>query len=567
MSFEIAEDEKSVVKIKVVGVGGGGGNVVKRMVDTGAQGVEFIAINTDIQALNKSSATMKIQIGAKLTKGQGAGADPEKGRKSAEENRSQINEALNGTDMVFVTAGMGGGTGTGAAPVVAQIAKEMGILTVGVVTKPFSYEGAFRSRRAEEGIAELHNFVDSLVVIPNDRIKDTVASDQRLTVKEGLAIADSVLQQAVSSISDLIQKPALINLDFADVSAIMRDAGRAHMGYGVGTGKDRAEAAAKLAVSSPLMEQPIDGAKGLIINVAGPEDLCMDEAETAAETIRQSADDDVMIIFGMEINEDLKDELRVTVIATGFEEVPPLPKTVSPPLGKGQEELKLPPQLPVQEQAKPTPAPIAMENEESGFHGVSGMQSQETSPSVIVSAPETASLFNPPSQSPVTQTPVAEIPPVEVAPVAPVAPIPPVAPAPVAPTPIASPSPISPLPLTQTPPVVPNSMPSMASLPITPVTQTAQTPPPTMAPPLSVNETSFKIPTMSPGVSVAYPIPKPGSPTPIVTSPVITTPMTNTTSTAVADREVPRYQATEKEQADREHDYEAISKIFGNQEQ
>lgn len=352
MGFELDNDIGSAVKIKVIGVGGGGGNVVKRMVDTGTQGVEFIAINTDIQALNASSATMKIQIGAKLTKGQGAGADPEKGRKSAEENRSQIHEALNGTDMVFVTAGMGGGTGTGAAPVVAAVAKELGILTVGVVTKPFSFEGAFRTRRAEEGIAELHQNVDSLVIIPNDRIKATMPPDQRMTLTEGLAIADSVLQQAVSAISDLIQKPALMNLDFADVSTIMKNAGRAHMGYGVGKGKERAANAANLAISSPLMEQPIDGAKGFIINVSGPEDLGMDESEIVAEQVRKTADPDALIIFGVEINPELEDEIRVTVIATGFDDKERAKKD---PFSKGQrqEEEKAP--APVQVIAPPPP--------------------------------------------------------------------------------------------------------------------------------------------------------------------------------------------------------------------
>lgn len=391
MSLEFAKHDDNVVKIKVVGVGGGGGNVVKRMVEEGAQGVEFIAVNTDSQALTKSSATMKLQIGSKLTKGQGAGADPEKGKKSAEESRSQISEALNGTDMVFVTAGMGGGTGTGAAPVVAQIAKEMGILTVGVVTKPFSFEGSFRRAKADEGITELHNHVDSLVIIPNDRIKETVPPDQKLTLKNGFAIADGVLQQAVSAISDLIQIPGIINLDFADVSAIMRDAGRAHMGYGIASGKDRAAVAAKLAVSSPLMEQPINGAKGVLINVSGPEDMDLDEPEIAASLIGELADDNAKIIYGVEINETLDDEIRVTVIATGFDDSISTKKNESVIKATStKDEKTLPAQLTTLEQPAPTPAPIPVQN--TGFHSFDPMNTSAEINSAVsvdpISAPK-----------------------------------------------------------------------------------------------------------------------------------------------------------------------------------
>ena len=257
----------SVVNIKVIGVGGGGNNVVNRMVKTGTKGVEFIAINTDKQALAVSSATNKIQIGEKLTNGQGAGSNPEIGRKSAEENRNQIAKALEDADMAFITAGMGGGTGTGAAPIVADIAKELGILTVGVVTKPFRFEGPRRMRQAEAGITELRDKVDSLVIIPNERLK--LASDQKITMVNAFEIADDVLQQAVQSISDLIKNTGFINLDFADVSAVMKDAGRAHMGVGRAAGKNKAEDAAKMAISSPLLETSINGARGVLINVTG----------------------------------------------------------------------------------------------------------------------------------------------------------------------------------------------------------------------------------------------------------------------------------------------------------
>ncbi len=319
MAFGMDMGPESIVNIKVIGVGGGGNNVVNRMVRTGTQGVEFIAINTDKQALDASSASMKLQIGEKLTGGQGAGANPEVGRQSAEENRKQIAEALEGTDMVFITAGMGGGTGTGAAPIVADIAKEQGILTVGVVTKPFRFEGARRMRQAEAGIAELRTKVDSLVIIPNERLK--LASDQKITMLNAFEIADDVLQQAVQSISDLIKNTGFINQDFADVSAVMKDAGRAHMGVGRAAGKNKAEEAARLAISSPLLETSINGARGVLINVTGSRDIGLEEVETAADLIRDAAHLDANIIFGAAFDESMEDELRVTVIATGFEEV------------------------------------------------------------------------------------------------------------------------------------------------------------------------------------------------------------------------------------------------------
>ena len=331
MAFGVDMGPESVVNIKVIGVGGGGNNVVNRMVKTGTQGVEFIAVNTDKQALLTSSATVKIQIGEKLTNGQGAGANPDIGRKSAEENRKQISEVLENTDMVFITAGMGGGTGTGAAPIVADIAQELGVLTVGVVTKPFKFEGARRMRQAEAGIAELRSKVDSLVIIPNERLK--LASDQKITMLNAFEIADDVLQQAVQSISDLIKNTGFINQDFADVSAVMKDAGRAHMGVGRAAGKNKAEEAARMAISSPLLETSINGARGVLINVTGSMDIGLEEVETAANLVQEAAYPDANIIFGAAFDETLEDEIRVTVIATGFEEnqTVPFPNQVETP--------------------------------------------------------------------------------------------------------------------------------------------------------------------------------------------------------------------------------------------
>ena len=319
MAFGLDMGPDSVVNIKVIGVGGGGNNVVNRMVKTGTKGVDFIAVNTDKQALAVSSATYKIQIGEKLTNGQGAGSDPEVGRKSAEENRTQISKALEDADMVFITAGMGGGTGTGAAPIVADIAKELGVLTVGVVTKPFRFEGMRRMKQAEGGITELRNKVDSLVIIPNERLK--LATDQKITMVNAFEIADDVLQQAVQSISDLIKNTGFINLDFADVSAVMKDAGRAHMGVGRAAGKNKAEEAARMAISSPLLETSINGAKGVLINVTGSMDIGLEEVETAANLVQEAAHPEANIIFGAAFDDTLEDELRVTVIATGFDEV------------------------------------------------------------------------------------------------------------------------------------------------------------------------------------------------------------------------------------------------------
>ncbi len=318
MAFGLETGQESVVKIKVIGVGGGGNNVVNRMVRSGSTGVDFVAVNTDKQALNISSATYKIQIGEKLTHGQGAGSDPEVGRKSAEESRGQIAKALEDADMVFITAGMGGGTGTGGAPIVAEIARESGILTVGVVTKPFSFEGRRRMQQAEKGIEALRDKVDSLVIIPNERLK--YATDQKVTFANAFEIADDVLKQAVQSISDLIRNTGFINLDFADVSAVMKDAGLAHMGVGRAAGKGKAEEAAKMAISSPLLETSINGAHGVLINIVGSTDIGLEEVEQAASLVQDAVHPDANTIFGAAFDDTLDDEIRVTVIATGFEE-------------------------------------------------------------------------------------------------------------------------------------------------------------------------------------------------------------------------------------------------------
>ncbi len=309
-----------VVKIKVIGVGGAGNNVINRMIEAGVQGVDFIVVNTDKQDLNKSNCKNKVQIGEKLTGGMGAGSKPEIGKKSAEESRAQIAKILEGTDMVFITAGMGGGTGTGAAPIVADLAHEAGILTVGVVTKPFKFEGANRMRQAEAGIAELGSKVDSLIIIPNDRLK--YVTDQKITFANAFGIADDVLKQAVTSISELVgySERVIINLDFADVSAVMKDAGRAHMGVGTASGREKAEQAALAAINSPLLETSINGATGVLVNVTGSSELTLDDVETAAGIVQENANPEANIIFGATSSDEFEDEMRVTVIATGFEQ-------------------------------------------------------------------------------------------------------------------------------------------------------------------------------------------------------------------------------------------------------
>lgn len=316
LDFDTNVDQLAL--IKVIGVGGGGNNAVNRMIEHGVEGVEFIAVNTDAQALNLSSAEVKLQIGTKLTRGLGAGANPEVGKKAAEESREQIEEALRGADMVFVTAGMGGGTGTGAAPVIAQVAKDLGALTVGVVTRPFTFEGRKRQTQAIGGITAMKESVDTLIVIPNDKLLEIV--DKNTPMLEAFREADNVLRQGVQGISDLIAVPGLINLDFADVKTIMSNKGSALMGIGISTGENRASEAAKKAISSPLLETSIDGAKGVLMNITGGSNLSLFEVQEAADIVASASDEDVNMIFGSVINDNLKDEIIVTVIATGFTE-------------------------------------------------------------------------------------------------------------------------------------------------------------------------------------------------------------------------------------------------------
>ncbi|WP_223700310.1 cell division protein FtsZ [Sutcliffiella deserti] len=316
LDFDTSIDQ--LATIKVIGVGGGGNNAVNRMIEHGVQGVEFIAVNTDAQALNLSRAEAKMQIGGKLTRGLGAGANPEVGKKAAEESKEQLEEVLKGADMVFVTAGMGGGTGTGAAPVIAQIARDLGALTVGVVTRPFTFEGRKRATQAAGGIAAMKEAVDTLIVIPNDRLLEIV--DKNTPMLEAFREADNVLRQGVQGISDLIATPGLINLDFADVKTIMSNKGSALMGIGVATGENRAAEAAKKAVSSPLLETSIDGAQGVLMNITGGTNLSLYEVQEAADIVASASDQEVNMIFGSVINENLKDEIVVTVIATGFTE-------------------------------------------------------------------------------------------------------------------------------------------------------------------------------------------------------------------------------------------------------
>ncbi|KMY49363.1 cell division protein FtsZ [Peribacillus loiseleuriae] len=314
--LEFDSNLETLATIKVIGVGGGGNNAVNRMIEHGVQGVEFISVNTDAQALNLSKAEIKMQIGGKLTRGLGAGANPEVGKKAAEESKEQIEEALKGADMVFVTAGMGGGTGTGAAPVIAQIAKDLGALTVGVVTRPFTFEGRKRSTQAQGGIGAMKESVDTLIVIPNDRLLEIV--DKSTPMLEAFREADNVLRQGVQGISDLIAVPGLINLDFADVKTIMSNKGSALMGIGISSGENRATEAAKKAISSPLLETSIDGAQGVLMNITGGTNLSLFEVQEAADIVASASDQEVNMIFGSVINENFKDEIVVTVIATGF---------------------------------------------------------------------------------------------------------------------------------------------------------------------------------------------------------------------------------------------------------
>lgn len=320
MEFMLDNEFEKIVMIKVVGVGGGGGNAINRMINAGMKSVEFVAVNTDQQVLNYSKAPEKVQIGDKLTRGRGAGGNPEKGQRAAEESRDEIGAALKGAQMVFITAGMGGGTGTGAAPVVAEVARELGILTIGIVTKPFLFEGKRRMEQAEGGIAELRQHVDALVVIPNERLK--LISEQRITLLNAFEAADDVLRQGVQSIADLMNVPGLVNLDFADVTTVMKDAGFAHMGVGHAAGKDKAEQAAAMAISSPLLETSINGAKGVIINITSSSDIGLDEVDLASSMITKAAHPDANIIWGAAFDDSLEDEMRITVIATGFDTDP-----------------------------------------------------------------------------------------------------------------------------------------------------------------------------------------------------------------------------------------------------
>jgi cell division protein FtsZ len=363
LEFETNEDQLAI--IKVIGVGGGGNNAVNRMIEHGVQGVDFIAVNTDAQALNMSKAEVKLQIGGKLTRGLGAGANPEVGKKAAEESKEQIEEALRGADMVFVTAGMGGGTGTGAAPVIAQIARDIGALTVGVVTRPFTFEGRKRSTQAIGGIGMMKEAVDTLIVIPNDRLLEIV--DKNTPMLEAFREADNVLRQGVQGISDLIAVPGLINLDFADVKTIMSNKGAALMGIGISGGDNRAAEAAKKAISSPLLETSIDGATGVLMNITGGSNLSLFEVQEAADIVASASDEEVNMIFGSVINDNLKDEIIVTVIATGFnEEV----ITQSKPrnAGFGSARAQQAATTPVREQRKEEHQPIHQERPTSQTH-------------------------------------------------------------------------------------------------------------------------------------------------------------------------------------------------------
>ncbi len=317
MPFELDDyTYESGVNIKVIGVGGGGNNAVNRMITENVRGVEFIAINTDMQALVHSNVTKKITIGEKITKGHGAGSNPEVGAKAAEESIEDIQNAIAGADMVFVTAGMGGGTGTGAAPVVARVAREMGILTVGIVTKPFMFEGKRRMTQAETGIANLQEFVDALIIIPNERLKQV---GEKITMMNAFQVSDDVLRRGVQSITELINVPGYINLDFADVTSIMKDAGYAHMGVGEASGKDKAEEAARMAISSPLLETSISGSRGIIISITASPDIGMDDIDIASNLVTQEAHEDANIIWGVAFDPELEDTMKVTIIATGFE--------------------------------------------------------------------------------------------------------------------------------------------------------------------------------------------------------------------------------------------------------
>ena len=340
MEFDFEPVHNSGVNIKVIGVGGGGNNAVNRMISTNIRGVEFIAINTDSQALDTSCAAKKVVIGDKITRGKGAGSNPDVGKRSAEESTEAIKDMLNGADMVFITAGMGGGTGTGAAPVIAKIAKELGILTVGIVTKPFSFEGKRRYQQAEDGIAELSKYVDSLIVIPNERLKQV--EDTHITLANAFEIADDVLRRGVQSVSELINVPGFVNLDFADVTTIMKNAGYAHMGVGAAKGADKARLAAMAAISSPLLETNIAGATGVLLSITLSENVELDEINLASNLVYEEAHPDANIIWGARFDPNLEDEIRVTIIATGFDKVKAAESAASKLVVKSENDAVIP---------------------------------------------------------------------------------------------------------------------------------------------------------------------------------------------------------------------------------
>ncbi|MBE6552819.1 MAG: cell division protein FtsZ [Ruminococcaceae bacterium] len=360
MTFEHDDSLECGVNIKVIGVGGGGNNAVNRMIVSNIRGVDFVSVNTDRQALRKSEAPSQLVIGEKITRGFGAGANPQIGERAAEESIDDIRTLLEGTDMVFITAGMGGGTGTGAAPVVARVARELDILTVGIVTKPFNFEGKRRMEQAEAGIAELAQYVDSLIVIPNERLKEVTAT--KISISNAFNIADDVLRRGVKSISDLINVTGLINLDFADVTSVMANAGYAHMGVGAATGKDKAEQAAREAISSPLLETSIKGAKGILMNISVSPDVALEDTELASTLIAQEAHEDANVIWGVTLDEELEDEMRITIIATGFEKKPEdaarnVPKNRTSVFQKEAAKAAAPAEAPVEKKAAPAEAP------------------------------------------------------------------------------------------------------------------------------------------------------------------------------------------------------------------
>ena len=413
MPFEVQVDQPSFASIKVVGCGGGGTNAVNRMIEAGLQGVQFIAVNTDRQALALSQADTKIQIGEKLTKGLGAGAVPDVGRRAAEESREEIAQAIKGADLVFVTAGMGGGTGTGAAPIVAEIARESNCLTIAVVTKPFAFEGKQRMKNAEMGINELKQSVDTLVVIPNDRLLQVVSKNT--TVLEAFRIADDVLRQGIQGISDLIAMPAMINLDFADVKTIMESGGMAHMGIGEGKGETRLVDAANKAISSPLLETKIDGARAVLINVTGGKDLSIMEINEAANLVMESADSEANIIFGAGIDESMQDEVRITVIATGFEKTPFPTRERKKPRGATPYAAAVPSYNPYENRPRvegedgqgfDAPAPAAYESDNAYFPG--GARPAAPAPAPVVPAPAAQPAYHP--QQPAYQAPLQQPP-------------------------------------------------------------------------------------------------------------------------------------------------------------